>query len=178
MPGPRKCEPGCRCGHHPDGMMTPEQYTEMRRTRERERARNRPYDAVAHRRNWLKFSHGISPEELAALWEAQRGLCCYCEQPLPPADSRQVHVDHNHACTCGPKRSCRYCRRGLACQNCNFVVGNAGDDPDRLERIAKNLRRLNTESNARLNGRPMQIELIVPGHHGTGLEGGTQSLGN
>lgn len=160
MPGPKKCEVGCVCGHHPDGMLPAAEYAEKRRGIERERSRNRPYDAAAHRRNWLKFVHGISTEVLAAMWEAQGGRCCYCERPLPPADSRQVHVDHDHSRTCGPKRSCRHCQRGLACQNRNFVVGNAGDDPDRLEVIAANLRRLRDEARDRIARKPVQGELI------------------
>jgi 5-methylcytosine-specific restriction endonuclease McrA len=163
MPGARKCEPGCRCGHHPDGMMTPGEYALKRRDKERHRQREKRYPG-SNRKNTLRSIHDMSTEDYAAMHEAQGGLCCYCERPLSE-NTRHVHIDHNHACDCGPKKSCKYCRRGLACQNCNFVVGNAGDDPDRLELIAKNLRQLNAESDARLNGRPMQIELITMDDH-------------
>jgi Recombination endonuclease VII len=86
----------------------------------------------------------MTPEDWDAMWTAQGGRCCYCEDLLP-IDRQQVHIDHDHTC-CPPKRSCAACRRGLACQNCNFVVGNALEDPERLERIAKNLRRLKMHS--------------------------------
>lgn len=92
------------------------------------------------RRYTLKTIHGMTPEEWDGMWAAQDGRCCYCEDALP-VSRRQVHVDHDHRC-CPPKRSCSRCRRGLTCQNCNFVVGNGLDDPDRLETIARNLRKL------------------------------------
>lgn len=161
MPGARKCEPGCRCGHHPNGMLPREELAEVRRNRDRERQQKKPRATAKRREDWLKWSHGIPPEELAAMWDVQGGRCCYCERPLPSADSKLVHLDHNHAC-CGPRRTCQYCRRGLACQRCNMMLGLAADDPDRLELIARNFRRLNDESNARLARRPVQIELLSP----------------
>jgi hypothetical protein len=72
------------------------------------------------------------------LWEAQGGLCYLCEEPLPPIGSRGLHIDHDHGC-CPAGRSCPNCRRGLAHFNCNAAIGNAGDDPVRLRRMAGNL---------------------------------------
>ena len=91
--------------------------------------------------------------------DSQQGRCCYCERPLPD-NPKLVHLDHDHSCTCGPKKSCPSCQRGLACQACNNAVGAGGDDPDRLERIAANLRRLKAEARERINGQPVQGELI------------------
>lgn len=91
----------------------------------------------------------MTPEEWDALWGSQAGRCCYCQDPLSTTDRKKVHVDHDHTC-CPPGRSCDKCRRGLACHNCNLVVGNALDDPDRLERVAANLHRLKDAVLARL----------------------------
>ena len=143
MPGTKPCEVGCTCGHHPQGKLSPEAYAEKRRAKENDRVRGQRDPERARAYN-LRAQHGMSLQEWDAMWRAQDGRCCYCEQTLP-AEPRQVHIDHDHRC-CPPKRSCILCRRGLACQNCNFVVGNAGDDPDRLELIARNLRRLRAKS--------------------------------
>lgn len=157
MPGPKKCEVGCTCGHHPEGKLS--QAGRIERDRERERSRVRTYNPAVHRRNTLKGRHGISPEIFAAMWDSQGGRCCYCERPLPE-NSKLVHIDHDHSCTCGSKKSCRHCQRGLSCQGCNSAVGTCGDDPDRLERIAANLRRLKAEAAERISGKPLQAELI------------------
>jgi hypothetical protein len=157
MPGPKKCEVGCTCVHHPGGKLGPAERRE--RDRERDRNRVRPYDPEKHRRDRLRGIHGISPEIFAGMWDAQGGRCCYCERPLPE-NPKLVHIDHDHSCTCGPKRSCRQCQRGLSCQGCNHVVGAGGEDPERLERIAANLRRLKAVARERINAKPVQAELI------------------
>lgn len=79
--------------------------------------------------------HGLTPDAWAALWEMQDGLCYLCGRQLDP---KATDVDHDHSC-CGPKQSCNICRRGLAHRYCNNLIGFAGDDPDRLRRIADEL---------------------------------------
>ena len=91
--------------------------------------------------------------------EDQGGRCCYCERPLPE-NPRKVHIDHDHTCTCGSKGSCEYCRRGLACDSCNQIIGKADEDWERLERIAANGRRLQAQARARINAKPVQAELF------------------
>ena len=107
----------------------------------------------------LKQRHGLRPEDWAALIAAQDGRCCYCERPLPE-DRTKIHIDHDHTCTCGPDKSCISCRRGIACHHCNAIVGRADDDPDRLERVAANLRHLGADARRRINGKPAQAELF------------------
>ena len=130
-----------------------------RRSKDKNRDKKRAKDRADSPTKRLRSVHGMTLDDVARMIEAQDGRCCYCERPLP-ADSKQVHIDHDHSCTCGPTRTCQHCRRGLACQNCNFVVGNAGDDPDRLEVIAANLRRLKAEASGRINTKPVQAELF------------------
>ena len=48
-----------------------------------------------------------------------------------------------------PDRSCPQCRRGLAHNVCNSLIGMAGDDPKRLRRIAANLERARKQIKAR-----------------------------
>jgi Recombination endonuclease VII len=84
----------------------------------------------------MKRKHGITVEDKIRMLEAQGGRCYLCGDELP---FEGAHVDHDHRC-CPANRSCQYCRRGLAHSDCNLIAGNAADDPDKLERIAANLR--------------------------------------
>jgi len=79
---------------------------------------------------------------LAAVWLAtqyvkQDRRCYLCDDPL---SLDKGHIDHDHGC-CPSQRSCSRCRRGIACLQCNVLIGMAKDDPERLRRIAKNLER-------------------------------------
>jgi len=123
--------------------------------REKYRARRSATAAVRRLRG---IHGGMTPEDWAANIAAQEGRCCYCQRPLPE-DRKQVHIDHDHSCTCGPRRTCVACRRGLACWSCNALIGNAGDDPDRLEIILVNFRRLKAQACERISGQPTQDEL-------------------
>ena len=90
------------------------------------------------------YKHGCDWDELIAeLWHKQDGKCYLCEAPLDLDEYRGVQLDHDHSC-CPLGRSCANCRRGLACQPCNKLIGLARDDPDRLRRIAGNLEVANT----------------------------------
>lgn len=77
-------------------------------------------------------NHGLRPEDWAAVWAAQDGRCYLCGAGLVEG---KVHVEHDHSC-CPEGRSCEICRRGLACGTCNRSIALAGDDPDRLRRMA------------------------------------------
>jgi hypothetical protein len=129
-------------------------WADPEKSRERLRTRKRRTGTAEN----LRWVHGMELADKAAMRDAQGGRCCYCNRPLPD-DETKVHIDHDHSCTCGPTRTCQYCRRGLACENCNRLVGMANDDPDRLELIAANLRILGTAARERINGKPVQEEL-------------------
>lgn len=107
----------------------PEKYREMQRPW-REANKGRRCQAEMIRR------HG--PEIVAewpAMWQDQKGRCYLCRRELDP---KATHVDHDHRC-CPPKTSCTRCRRGLACNPCNILIGQASDDPALLRLIAGNL---------------------------------------
>jgi hypothetical protein len=69
---------------------------------------------------------------------------------------RQSVIDHVHDC-CG-WNSCAACRRGLACAGCNKVIGFAGDDPERLHRIADNLAVANIAARTRITAKLEELE--------------------
>jgi hypothetical protein len=89
-----------------------------------------------------------NPEQWAEQWAAQAGRCYLCEDPISTETSITA-MDHDHRC-CPAGRSCRKCRRGLTCKQCNLLIGLARDDPDRLVRIAANLRVKRREVSQRL----------------------------
>lgn len=107
---------------------------------------------------------GIRPEDVARMYEAQQGRCYLCGDLLP-AERRKWHIDHDHRC-CPQGTSCRYCRRGLACNNCNGLIGFAYDDPERLRRIAANLETILADVTRRLAEKVVQAELFEIGEAG------------
>jgi hypothetical protein len=158
------------------GIATRRAYEE--RTRERNKARKRAYyqanrDTIIartmayHRQNrelrlmqmklsLLRVSHGMFPGDWAALWAAQDGQCYLCGELMDP--EKKLDIDHDHSCW--PKdKSCRACRRGLAHSECNCLIGLAGDDPDRLRRIADALERAQAKAAERMAQKPSQLEL-------------------
>ena len=80
----------------------------------------------------MLHKHGLRPEDWAAMWDAQAGLCYLCSEPLI---AEVAVIDHDHSC-CPEERSCRICRRGLAHPNCNSAIGLSGDDPAKLRAMA------------------------------------------
>jgi hypothetical protein len=107
----------------------------------------------------FKKRHGMSPEEWAAMWQAQDGRCYLCDDELDP-DSRHTHVDHSHEC-CPQRKSCRACRRGLACSSCNAAIGYAFDDPERLRRMADALERAQASASERIGRSGEQLTLAI-----------------
>jgi len=108
--------------------------------------------------------HGMRPEDWAAMVDAQDGRCYLCGDRLPD-DRALIHVDHDHRC-CPRLRSCRDCRRGLACSGCNIAVGCARNDPDRLRRMADALEAANARVTERLAQRQDQATLFDLGEVG------------
>lgn len=102
----------------------------------------RQQDPFAH----LYWKHGGTDWRTLfdGLWRAQDGCCYLCGDPLDRESYRRVHLDHSHLC-CPLGRSCAKCRRGLACRDCNRLIGGVADDPDRLRRIADNLEAANAD---------------------------------
>ena len=162
------CAPGCTCHRHDRAKLSSEEARKRRnaasrRHRERHRAeisaqRKRDSDPEKLWAASIWSTHRMRPDDWQRMWDEQHGRCCYCERPLPE-DKFHVHIDHDHSCTCGPKKTCAECRRGLACRACNAVVGFAGDDPERLKLITANLERLSSGARRRVNGKPVQEEL-------------------
>lgn len=81
---------------------------------------------------WLarRRKYGLTQEQWNALFAAQNSCCAICEA-VESGSKRGWHTDHCH--TSGRVR-------GILCHHCNFMVGNAKDNPERLEAAARYLR--------------------------------------
>ncbi len=118
---------------------------------ERVRERDRAYQR--------RSTHGLNAIAWAEMWDAQDGKCYACDRDLDK-DPKKTHVEHYHGCTAhGPKKSCKYCQRGLACASCNLILGLSGDDPAVLRQIADRLEAANRGIEARQANAPRQLDL-------------------
>ncbi len=68
----------------------------------------------------------------------QDGVCAICK--APPAPSRRLSIDHDHAC-CPRYGSCGMCIRGLLCDGCNGALGLFGDNTETIVSALDYLRR-------------------------------------
>lgn len=78
---------------------------------------------------YLAEEYGIDTEDWARMYEAQAGLCPGCKRKL--TFDRKTHVDHCHV----TKRV-----RGLLCNDCNLLLGNADDNVETLLNLVEYLR--------------------------------------
>jgi hypothetical protein len=91
-------------------------------------ARKRKADPIAARRAWRLSklrSFGLTPEQYADLWRAQRGECACCGGVL--VDGKFAHVDHCHQSGVV---------RGILCHACNVSIGLLKEDPSRARKLA------------------------------------------
>jgi hypothetical protein len=75
----------------------------------------------------LKNNYGIGEIEYHRMLKENGGRCFICNQE--PA--QRFVVDHNHDAEQ---------LRGLLCKQCNYAMGQFGDNPDRLRRAAEFLK--------------------------------------
>ena len=87
---------------------------------------------------YLKYKFGFGIEKFREMAAAQGDVCALCLRP--ENGKRRLSVDHDHACCPREGKTCGKCVRGLLCQRCNTILGNALDNADTLERGANYLR--------------------------------------
>lgn len=75
--------------------------------------------------NYIFRNYGISLKDYDKMLIDQSGKCKICGTKTPKGRGR-FHIDHNHKIN-GKKGI-----RGLLCQQCNMMLGNAKDNPDTL----------------------------------------------
>lgn len=90
-----------------------------RRACKRWRDKKRPEEKREyHRVRHLKFMWGMAPEQWDELFLAQGEACAICRTKARPTTGWVV--DHCHATDL---------MRGILCPKCNFMLGNARDNP-------------------------------------------------
>ena len=77
----------------------------------------------------IKYNYKLTQQDCKTLWITQDKACAICKKPY---EIRRLHVDHDHLCCITNKATCGACIRGLLCQKCNFLLGNAEDNIDIL----------------------------------------------
>lgn len=143
------CAEGCTCRRHSRPSKIDWTDADAVRAYQRERSRQRyaadPEAARTASRQWglrnrLYAKYRLTNEAWQSLLDSQNGCCYLCLKPFDvEANRRSIHVDHDHTC-CPGEKTCGQCVRGLACWSCNRGIGRFKDDPDRIRRVAENLR--------------------------------------
>lgn len=96
----------------------------------RERRRENPpewkpkYRLTQRKRDLLK-KYGLEWAEYLRIRSEQNACCAICHRPEDDNRHEQLYVDHCHST--GQTRS-------LLCQKCNFMIGQADDDPSILQK--------------------------------------------
>lgn len=90
--------------------------------------------AVMKTRAW---KYNLTVQQLKALLS---GAKCDACGDTDPGSVGYWHIDHDHSC-CSGKTSCGKCIRGVLCQSCNFILGNANDNPDKLIALVSYLKK-------------------------------------
>ena len=100
--------------------------------------------------------YGLSRAQYGELFASQGGVCAICKKP--PSASRQLAVDHDHRC-CPEDMTCGKCIRGLLCTDCNYLLGQAGDDPEILRSAAAYLGPARVDDNIAAHPAAMPLAL-------------------
>lgn len=86
---------------------------------------------------WSRNRLGTTKEKDAAMWEAQRGLCYLCEEPLGTKDHPRLKPVRDHR---EPEGGVKVVL-GWAHSDCNAGLGRLDDDPTKALRVALNAAR-------------------------------------
>lgn len=111
------------------------EYRTINRTKIAQRARDRyavnPHDRrEGNRRSLIKQRYGISAEDKISMLSIQGNLCAICGTDKPNT-ATGWHIDHCHETNKV---------RGILCQQCNNMLGNAKECIETLEKAIKYLR--------------------------------------
>ncbi len=88
--------------------------------------------------NHLRGRYRITTQKFDAMLEAAGNRCQVCGVEF--SKRSDIHVDHDHSC-CPGDFTCGKCVRGLVCKSCNFMLGFANDNPQRLRQGLAYLKR-------------------------------------
>ena len=95
----------------------------------------------------IQYKYGLSQTDYNKLLEDQDYACAICGGDN---NGKTLAVDHDHSC-CKGSKSCGKCVRQLLCNSCNWMLGNAKDNPEILEAAKKYLERHSRSKNLAKN---------------------------
>jgi Recombination endonuclease VII len=98
--------------------------------------------AVAFKRHDLKRYYGLTPEEWEVMFEQQGRKCAVCGAAEPGRKNGQWCTDHCHIKGRGHAR-------GIVCNSCNLILGQANDSARRLQLAIRYLERVDDSNKAR-----------------------------
>ena len=92
------------------------------------------YLAKAKRNRKPAFQrHGLTVDQYQAMIDFNGAMCSICQVAMATV------IDHDHEC-CPKDKSCGKCVRGILCKQCNWMLGNANDKVETLERAVQYLK--------------------------------------
>lgn len=78
----------------------------------------------SNRERHLWSRYGWTEEIFDARFAAQGYKCLLCGSTKTTGYGWHVDHDHNHpGCSCGKKKGCEICIRGILCNDCNKAIG-------------------------------------------------------
>lgn len=110
-----------------------EHIEDTRKWRKEHKKEIRAYTLRYHRGWYLKTMYNLTTEDYDNMLKLQKGKCAGCGRHYSEF-KRALYIDHDHAC-CPGKKSCGKCVRGLVCDDCNKLLGNAKDNVKTLKRL-------------------------------------------
>ncbi len=114
IPSRSRYNTGCRC----DGCRAEHaSYARLRRSKRKD--------------EWFHWKYGTSLEEYQRMIVQQNGRCEICGFLFGDSFAEVARIDHDHRSGA---------TRGLLCNNCNLLLGNASDSVDLLLRMIEYLR--------------------------------------
>lgn len=94
----------------------------------------RQKDSLYARRSLLRSRYGLTLEDYDRMLYTQGGGCAICGRP-PREGGPSLHVDHDHRCCSGSKKTCGKCIRGLLCYPCNSKLAVLESDKEFHKRM-------------------------------------------
>lgn len=122
----------CRDRSKPDGHRPDCRACQRRQNREGYARDQWGRTAESRRREHLRRTFGITPEDYGVMLARQDGLCAVCRRPETDSAQGRFHVDHDHETGA---------LRALLCDRCNRGIGYLQDSPALLRAAADYLER-------------------------------------
>ena len=72
------------------------------------------------------YYYKLSPAQYTEWLASQDNKCSICLREF--TETIKPYIDHDHTC-CPSQRTCGKCIRGILCNDCNTLLGKAGDNP-------------------------------------------------